>query len=350
MAKRKRQRKINELGDDEAQAKPKAKRTRPPFVDGLERKAWAPDASYDGAKLKNVHFTEEEDEALLRGVRLWAEENGKDFQEVCDQLKTETPKTGAFSRIAQLADLKRRRVWSMVCRIRRILWGGHRWTPSELEILVDEASTSLKPSFNVARLSWKQISLLLNVHPLTCRDKYRDLCAGKRKKGPFSEQEDWRLRMAICETTNSLLPTSSIPWTEVCKWLPHRGWRTVMQRWYTRLMPRLLAYEDKYGFPIEQETFLRLLVRKLQKTTVSSAKEVEWTSVNTWWSADMNRRKWRILSNSVPRALDDASFKEKVQHWFEVLDCAGHKKRDRKLLKCALATIEREAQEMDEPQ
>eukprot|EP00913_Durusdinium_trenchii_P015867 g14912.t1 len=71
---------------------------------------------------------------------------------------------------------------------RRILWGGHRWTPSELEILVDEASTSLKPS-------WKQISLLLNVHPLTCRDKYRDLCAGKRtelqsKKGPFSEQED----------------------------------------------------------------------------------------------------------------------------------------------------------------
>eukprot|EP00913_Durusdinium_trenchii_P014274 g13392.t1 len=69
----------------------------------------------------------------------------------------------------------------------------------------------------------------------------------------------------------------------------------------------------------------------LQHTLDRGLQEVEWTSVNTWWSADMNRRKWRILSNSVPRALDDASFKEKVQHWFEVLDCAGHKKRDRKL-------------------
>lgn len=314
---------------------------KPRSRDNPEQRKWKTNETYDGKKLKNVHFSEEEDARIMRALRLYAEEIGEDLEVMKDSMKTEQgSKRGAFARIAKLADIPRRRTWAIVQRLRRILWGSHKWTESELQILLDEACTKLHPS-------WKEISSVLGVHPTTCRDKFRDLCKGTRKVGAFSATEDLILRMAICETTNSLLPVSDIPWSEIQKWLPNRGWRSLMQRWYIHLLPQLTAYEDKYGVPIEPEVFVRHMLRRLKKSSATNPKALAWAHVNTWWSADMNRRKWRALSSRVPVELMDASFRERVGYWYQALRCREHKKRDKKMLKCALSTVERKAQEQD---
>ncbi|CAJ1403438.1 unnamed protein product [Effrenium voratum] len=91
--------------------------------------------------------------------------------------------------------------------------------------------------------------------------------------------------------------------------------------------------------------------RKLKKTGLKSAKDghvekreaVEWSAVNTWWSARMNRQKWRILSYQVPAELLEAGLQEQVDFWFQAMLCNEHKKRDKKLLRSALNVLERQA-------
>ena len=38
-----------------------------------------------------------------------------------------------------------------------------------------------------------------------------------------------------------------------------------MERWYLQILPRLLAYEDKSGYPIEREVFVRHLLPEFEK-------------------------------------------------------------------------------------
>ncbi|CAJ1341385.1 unnamed protein product, partial [Effrenium voratum] len=328
---------------DEPEEKPekKEKRKRVGLRDGLERREWKVDEDYDGTKVRNVPFTEEDDAALLKALRIFCEEKELDFDAVCENLHKDKAPRGLWGRVALLSGLTKRRTWAICQRVRRILWGGHRWTEAELQILLDEASTTLRPS-------WKKISERLQINPSTCHDKYRDLCKGHRTFGRWTEAEDWTLRMAICETTDSLVPRSMIPWSQVMKWLPQRGFRMLMARWYIDLLPRLVAYEDKHGVAIETQVFVRHLLRKLKKTGLKSAKAVEWSAVNTWWSARMNRQKWRILSYQVPAELLEAGLQEQVDFWFQAMLCNEHKKRDKKLLRSALNVLERQAQEMDE--
>ena len=172
--------------------------------------------------------------------------------------------------------------------------------------------------------SWKQIGQMLGagwlrhhsseghleVNPLTCRDKFRDLCGGQRHVGRFTDVEDmashlggmgcrighcaWRsvrrltasclALVNICVTAEALYPpptflggrqmlgfnvsffsgehvSATSPLPDV--WRPFLSLRSctrLMERWYQAILPRLVAYEDKHGYPIEREVFVRHLL------------------------------------------------------------------------------------------
>ncbi|OLP84464.1 3-hydroxyisobutyryl-CoA hydrolase, mitochondrial [Symbiodinium microadriaticum] len=305
----------------------------------LNKREWKPSKEYNGSKVRNVPFSVAENEKIRKAIRAYCEEEGLDYAAACETLHKEK-RGGAWGRIAFFADLPKRRTWAIVQRAKRILWGPHRWSQLELQILMDEACSAAKPS-------WVRISNLISVNPNTVRDKWRELCGGEKVKGKFSQAEDWRLRMAICQATQSLLPTKNIPWTSVQKWMPHRGYKMLMQRWYQYLMPRLSAYKDKYGMPVEPELFVRHLLRKLRKSGIDDPIEVEWTSVNIWWSASMNRNKWRELAKRVPSDLKEAGMQLQVQWWYEALECKGHRKRDKEVLKNIVSVLEAEAMQED---
>ncbi|CAE7705899.1 unnamed protein product [Symbiodinium sp. CCMP2592] len=305
----------------------------------LNRREWKPSEEYNGSKVRNVPFSAAENEKIRKAIRAYCEEEGLDYAAACETLHKEK-RSGAWGRIAFFADLPRRRTWAIVQRAKRILWGPHRWSQLELQILIDEACSAAKPS-------WVHISNLIAVNPNTVRDKWRELSGGHKVKGKFTQAEDWRLRMAICQATQSLLPTKNIPWTKVQKWMPHRGYKILMRRWYGSLMPRLSAYKDKYGMPVEPEVFVRHLLRKLRKSGIDDSREVEWTCVNRWWSASMNRNKWRELAKRVPPDLYEADMQLQVEWWYEALECKGHRKRDKQVLKNIVSVLEAEATQED---
>ncbi|CAE7382495.1 hibch [Symbiodinium pilosum] len=210
----------------------------------IRKRAWKPQGDYKGSKVRNVPFSDVENAKIVKAMQAYCDEEGFDYNTVSESLHKERT-GGAWGRIAFLAGLDRRSTWAIVQRAKRILWGGHRWTHEECQILLDEASSAKRPS-------WVNISNILGVNPNTVRDKWRELCGGNKSTGNFTPAEDWRLRMAICHTTESLLPTKDIPWTKVQKWLPHRGYKMLgmqqqVQWWYEAGNVRLALAGPVHG-------------------------------------------------------------------------------------------------------
>lgn len=328
----------------------KSKRsTRKRKGDGLRR--WS-----DVGTLKHkVRYTEKEIESVLQSVKAHCDEKNIDRETFVDQLLNEgaAKSSRTLSKIATLAGLPKRSIQSMSQKLKRVLAGGHHWTKDELQRLQD--------TFATHGPQWKLISqtLAIGASAERCRTKWVNSLRGGGTRGAWSWQELWALRQGICEATNSLAPTSKIPWAQVHPWVAERTSQQCLKKWYGHILPTLLHYQSRHGHPIERDVFLRHLLRNLKKSRCTSADEIDWAAVNTWWSARLNRQAWKELKRRLPFELnqgpacyrmddEDEPFEQQVRWLHTAMECKMRKHFDRRLLRHALLVMDARALQMEE--
>lgn len=322
--------------------RPRALRVRKDAEAGLRH--WK-EEGYDGQLTRNVAYTAKENEELLRAFRDFVSERGLNEDEFRERLMDVRLKSKSWVRIATLANLEKRSVQSMSKRLRRLLAGEHgKWKKDETEQLTEEVLLSTQIG---NKPPWKEIGARIGATAEQCRDKWKIICGGG-KRGRWNSTEVWALRQGICELTNHLAPVSLIPWKRVRHWVPHRTQNQCMLQWYNGVLPRLLQYQSKHGYPIETEVFERLIVRNLKKSGYADVEDVNWKLMNSWWSASLTKNRWKLLLYRVPGELrlDSGSFEDIVLWLYKALECRKNKRLDRRVLKHAELVLDAKARSM----
>eukprot|EP00971_Amphidinium_carterae_P278857 5535910-Amphidinium_carterae.1 len=177
-------------------------------------------------------------------------EQGVSLADLQDSLKedgmrlSERAAKYTWSRLAQLAGLDHRSVVSISKRVRRLLHENKgEWSPEEEEKLSNLVEQHGK--------KWKDIAVEFGCSRENVRDKWRHFTTAKKARfRQWTDAEKHQLRTGVLEVMGQLAPVSDIPWEEVYRYVLTRGAFSCMQQWYYRVLPHLLNYQDKHGYPI----------------------------------------------------------------------------------------------------
>eukprot|EP00747_Dinoflagellata_sp_TGD_P025207 gnl/TRDRNA2_/TRDRNA2_131093_c0_seq1.p1 gnl/TRDRNA2_/TRDRNA2_131093_c0~~gnl/TRDRNA2_/TRDRNA2_131093_c0_seq1.p1 ORF type:complete len:544 (+),score=144.90 gnl/TRDRNA2_/TRDRNA2_131093_c0_seq1:78-1709(+) len=291
-------------------------------------------------KMKNVKFSAEESQRILEAVKMTGREKGENEEIFLDSIRDERQVRFTWSKIATISDMPHRSVQSIVQRARRIMHGGHGvWTEEQLK--------ELRGQVLQHGPKWKDIAESLGCSPEHCKDKWKALCVSQ-KKGQWSGTEVWALRQGICDVTGELVPVSNIKWKRVQAWVPHRTSEQCRTKWYKDVLPKLLTYQSKHGYPIDTDVFQRVIIRYLHKHDHGSEDQVPWVRVNKWWSAQINHEFFKRLCRSVPESRAEEPLKDRVAWLYTALECQAFRSHDKKLLRHAENTLEAQARQMPE--
>lgn len=291
-----------------------------------EYRRWRKDKD-KGIRLRNVKYTASENARLMEAVKEFCELKGTTVDELSmrDEKQAKT-----WGKIAKMSGIEIRNVQSMSKRVRRVLSAelGGIWTEDQADRLAE-----LVLAGDVASPNWRHAASVIGKSPDQCRDKWRELF-GSENRGRWSRQETQALRAAVTTITKDLAPVSDIPWKEISKLVPGRSPDQCRTKWYKDVLPPLLQYQGKHGVPVETDVFLRLIVYNLCALEFEELELVCWASVNPFWPATENKKRFLLLLKSVPEHLvQDGDFQEVVEWLKTSLSVKDRRKRDKVWLK-----------------
>ena len=186
----------------------------------------------DSTHLRDVRYSAEEDEALMRAFQSYCADKHIEEEEMTECVvmadKTMQAHSNRFwSEITERSGLKRRSVKSITFHLRRRLEGTQRWTDEEKDLLLEKLVTH--------GYEWSKISKMLGKGYLHTRDAGRFLLTAR--KGKWTDGETRLLRLGILKETGQSVPVQEIPWSSVAKHVPGRDSSQCLQRWYKYVQP-----------------------------------------------------------------------------------------------------------------
>lgn len=147
---------------------------------------------------------------------------------------------------------------------------------------------------------WEKIGAQLNRTSHSCRDKWRDLSVPiMPTTGKWSKEEDKRLREAVLEVHNGVIPDSGILWSQVADKMKDAGRSRSQCRFRWESLKKGFDGEDVKQF--WSPTDCLLLLQRIQESGVEDETEIVWRQIQPLGFQNRTAKdlynKWRYLKS-----------------------------------------------------